>query len=1180
MKFTNNTSKFLKGLNVIFLVLLSLSQVAKAGPTVHISKLVGMDETQIDNLLKQDGSINITGVSSWFTSGGLDVVDVEKETIYEITDPKLTNFSHGQEITGEDFTEAQEHYKHFGGFGYESSTGYAGFNGLSFNLAGFKGLENKIIIDPAEDKIYYSTTILIPVLPDKDDFKMKTIAKEGSPFSFLEQGLQLEAGPNGKLELSAVKISLPDMELPAVSITGVVLEISKDSFAMEGEMGDFASAKAGGLGLSAAIEYSNGGLNKIAMEATGLGIPLGQSGAYFQDIGGEIGNLTKPDAPWYFNGRTLISYGKEPFSIFGNDVYLASAEGGVGFNQNGRVELSAKASVLSFDISTARFVYNPPSNFDVQIRDLPIGGILLGDLDLTVYNSNVRGNIGARLGVPRGVPIIGGLTLGGVKAGITYVHKNYFEIRGEVYVVITPEVPSVCWSDCVTLYWPHLHGCGWSGCSWHTHSSRNCWNICTPRIPAIKASVGFSYHSKRSPSFKAWLAGAENPNFYMAKYPWEIPFVHWVKDPEAPGWWVFNNNWDILWAETERGGIVKQGPISKAGPEKVIDFEVPDDPNITTCVFRINYERENIQDLNVALVTPDGKTLNLKDGPFPIGFTAQGVTGAATHNVDGREAFFMIHDAKPGTYKMVVDEHGKLGGIRTELASMTQKANAMVGGIIDNQASKGGEILPGSYEFDWFAMDIDSPDAEISFMIDKNNTGNDGIHVGGGKLRDFDFDEPFKFDTDHLPAVRPGWYYGVIAVDDGRNPVQFSYTETPIWIDQDGAPKPVTTMRSRAGNNKIILEWDEPEGDFSHYNVHVSKSDRFDVMDKSVLVAKGNNTAIVDGIQNGQPYLVSVVTADKDYFESAMMEIHRVTPTQIPGSTKPMIISEPIESATQGYNYVYVPLLFDADEHDPAIRDITKADGGTGAVKTPIIWSVIEGPQGMEINSAMGAVEWTPTPEQVGVHKVTIAATENIEEPEGIIGAAHVNSTATQTFEISVAPKWNVAGIDDKVYFASVPNLTAVAGTQYSYTPKISANDEFELELLSHPHGMELNEGTLTWDVSDDSNGEYVHFRVTINSTNQELESRYFLHVSSAKNDLSIGAELVKIERVADKILLGWVGNGNTFQVQSTISLATGQAGGADWANIGDPIKGNYVNFISLDGANDSSVFYRIKVLD
>ena len=55
------------------------------------------------------------------------------------------------------------------------------------------------------------------------------------------------------------------------------------------------------------------------------------------------------------------------------------------------------------------------------------------------------------------------------------------------------------------------------------------------------------------------------------------------------------------------------------------------------------------------------------------------------------------------------------------------------------------------------------------FMIDKNNTGNDGIHVGGGKLIDFDFNESFQFNTDHLPAVRPGWYYGVVAIDDGRN---------------------------------------------------------------------------------------------------------------------------------------------------------------------------------------------------------------------------------------------------------------------------------------------------------------------------------------------------------------------------------------------------------------------------
>ena len=317
------------------IVILTSANILNAGPSVHIKDLVKMSEAQLDQITKS-GSITITGVSSWLTRGGIDAIEIEKQDIYEVTDPRVTNFSVGQELTSDDFKEANDHYKNFGGFGYDRSVGYAGLNGLNVNFFGFKPMENKIIIDPAEDKMYYSSTILIPVLPGKDDFKMKTVAVEGNPFSFLEQGLQLEAGPNGKLEFSKVKISLPDMELPAVTISGVVMEISKDSFSMEGEIGDLAAFKKTkpNLSLSAGIEYANGGLNKIAMGASGLQLAMGASGAYFQDINGELGNLTKPKAPWYFNGSGLISYGPNPIKLFGNNYYLASATGGFGFNQN------------------------------------------------------------------------------------------------------------------------------------------------------------------------------------------------------------------------------------------------------------------------------------------------------------------------------------------------------------------------------------------------------------------------------------------------------------------------------------------------------------------------------------------------------------------------------------------------------------------------------------------------------------------------------------------------------------------------------------------------------------------------------------------------------------------------------------------------------------------------------
>jgi len=1156
-------------LSTLILILTS-ANILNAGPSVHIKDLVKMSEAQLDQITKS-GSITITGVSSWLTRGGIDAIEIEKQDIYEVTDPRVTNFSVGQELTSDDFKEANDHYKNFGGFGYDRSVGYAGLNGLNVNFFGFKPMENKIIIDPAEDKMYYSSTILIPVLPGKDDFKMKTVAVEGNPFSFLEQGLQLEAGPNGKLEFSKVKISLPDMELPAVTISGVVMEISKDSFSMEGEIGDLAAFKKTkpNLSLSAGIEYANGGLNKIAMGASGLQLAMGASGAYFQDINGELGNLTKPKAPWYFNGSGLISYGPNPIKLFGNNYYLASATGGFGFNQNGRVELSARASVLSFDISKAKFVYNPPSSFFVDVNGVPIGAIFRGDLDLTVHNRNVRGNIHAKMGVPRGVPIIGGWNLGGVKAGVTYVENNYFEIRGSVYVTITPEVKSYCWSDCLSGSWPHLHGCGWRGCSWHTHRWKKCWKVCTPRIPAIKASVGFSYHSKRSPSFKAWKAGVMDMpnNYYEATYPWEIPFVYWVKDAEAPGWWVFNQNWDILWAKTERGGIGKQGP----GEDKEIDINVTS--QIDTAVFRLNYESENIKDINAALILPDGKILNLKDGPFPLGFTAQGITGAAAHNPEGREVFFMIYDVKPGTYKMVVENPEKLGGIRTELSSQTKAPEAA--GAIDNQVAKGGEIQPGSYEIAYFADGGASEDAEITFMIDKNNSGNDGIKVGGGKLADFNQDEPYKFDTDHLPDVRPGYYYGLIAVDDGRNPVLYAYTDSPIWVDRDGAPKPITSVRTRAGNNKIIVEWDEPEGDFSHYNVHLSKSENFEINDHSILVEKGKNSTIINGLENGQPYMVSVSSVDENYFESAMMEIHRVTPTQIPGSTKPVIISEPVLTATAGYNYTYLPIKYDADEHNSYIRAITKKEDSELA-KTPMIWSLVQAPAGMKINADLGLIEWTPNDDQVGSHNIIVAATENVEDAETISSGTIVNASAIQEYELVVAPKWNISGVNDSLYIASIPELTAVAGSPYKYSPMISSNEEFEIEILSAPHGVEVKDNSIIWNTPLDANGGYIHYRVLVTDTGEEIEHRYFVHVESNSNRVYVGAELVKIEKIGDKILLGWTGDAKKFQIQKTTTLT----GVNNWINVGDHIEGNHVNFISLDSTEEDAEYYRIKVLD
>ena len=1191
--------KFKKKNQKIFSVILSLivyTSLLHAGPTtVQIKDLVLKDEKGLDSLingLEEGDGISITGVSSFLTSGAIDAINITKESVYEITDPRGTTFSHGEILSEGDFNKALNYYADFGGFGYEKSTAYTGLNGLNpIDFFGFKPLENNIIINPAihtpnnngvsiaPGELIYSSTILIPWPGEGSPKSWKTIKKEGASFNFfLPQNLQLVSGADGNLEFNKLKVTLPEnIDLGKVTLTGVALEISKDSFSMEGEasnIGPFRTKdkKTGeevesGKAINFSIELANGGLNKIGLGLSGIAARMGSTESYLQEMSGELGNVTRPGAPWYFTGSGLVTLGKDPKTMFGQSAYLSSQTGNFGFSQNGRVELSGASRVLGFDISTAKFAFNPPSTFNVEIVGMPIGSIFRGDLGLNVHNENIRGNLHAYMGVPSSVPIIGGLSLGGVKAGVTYVKDKYFDIRGQVYIQITPEVKSVSWTKCISGSYPHLHGCGWGGCSWHTHYWRKCFTVTTPRIPAIRAAVGFSYRSDRNPAFTAWKQGLQNNNYYAAKYAWEIPFVYWVKDEAGPGWWVFNQNWDILWAKTTRGGIIKKGPEN----EKIVNIDVPS--VLKTAVFRINYENENVGDVNAALVMPDGKVLNLKDGSFPIGFTAQGVTGAASHNEGGREVFFMIHDVQPGAYQLVIDDHGKLGGIRTELSSASLAPEA--DGVIGNQVVRGGEIVPDSYQIDWYAIDNDSPEADITFMIDQNNSGNNGIVVGGGKLKDFNLNEPFKFDSDQIPSVRPGYYYGLIAIDDGRNPVVYSYTDEQIWVDRDDAPVPVENIRTRAGNNKIIIEWDEPEGDFSHYNVHISKKENFDTIDKSIFVEKGLNSTVITGLENGYPYMVSVVTADDDYFESAMMEIQRVTPTQIPGSTKPVIISHPVLTATEGYNYKYVPIVYDADEHNPAIKRLVENNDESSLI-TPKIWNLVQAPEGMSINPDAGVVEWVPNANQIGNHTIIIAATEDVEKPDGISSSVVVNSTTIQKFEISVSPKWNISAVDDKVYFSSVPELTAIAGKQYLYQPSISTNDEFDLELLSGPHSMILSDGKLIWDVNETDNGSYVHIKARIKSTGQEIENRYFVNVSSEQNTMYVGAELVKIENLAGKTLLGWTGDGRKFQIQKTNKII----GNSVWIDIGEPINGDYINFISLDDKGESTEYYRVKVLE
>ncbi|XZE22169.1 FG-GAP-like repeat-containing protein [Pirellulaceae bacterium SH449] len=122
----------------------------------------------------------------------------------------------------------------------------------------------------------------------------------------------------------------------------------------------------------------------------------------------------------------------------------------------------------------------------------------------------------------------------------------------------------------------------------------------------------------------------------------------------------------------------------------------------------------------------------------------------------------------------------------------------------------------------------------------------------------------------------------------------------------------------------------------------------------------------------------------------------------------------------------------------------------------PIVYSIVDGPGGLIINSETGALLWAASPDQVGVHDVTIQA----DDGRGGI--------ATQSFKIDVQPARDNAS----PLFATEPSTTIGANETFTYQATALDNDRDTLRyrLLDGPTGAAIDPttGEVTWDARTD----------------------------------------------------------------------------------------------------------------
>ncbi|QDV25744.1 putative Ig domain-containing protein [Aureliella helgolandensis] len=280
-------------------------------------------------------------------------------------------------------------------------------------------------------------------------------------------------------------------------------------------------------------------------------------------------------------------------------------------------------------------------------------------------------------------------------------------------------------------------------------------------------------------------------------------------------------------------------------------------------------------------------------------------------------------------------------------------------------------------------------------------------------------------------------------------------TGSPIYVDLASTPSDVTAVDLNDDGNPDLA-------------VTLSEDDVL-----AIFFGRGNNQyARPQNIRVGDhPMRVTLADADED------------------GRTDLIVANSGDATASVIYN------RFDPNEVYRYDSDAVDPDDD------PLTYSIVDGPGGLIINSDSGALLWAASPDQVGVHDVTIAA----DDGRG--------GVATQSFKIDVVPaRENAAPL-----IATEPVTSIGANERFSYAATAVDGDQDALRyrLLNAPDGATLDPttGELDWDgrgqafiyAPYDAGGDVrVPADASLQPSNVTLEGWFNIHTLTASNSASV----------------------------------------------------------------------------
>jgi hypothetical protein len=330
------------------------------------------------------------------------------------------------------------------------------------------------------------------------------------------------------------------------------------------------------------------------------------------------------------------------------------------------------------------------------------------------------------------------------------------------------------------------------------------------------------------------------------------------------------------------------------------------------------------------------------------------------------------------------------------------------------------KIEDKNFHLDYTCFDPDN-DAEISFYLDDNNWGFNGIPIGTKKEKD---GKGFFAWRPEEISLKSGYIYAV--VDDGMNQPQAAYFQDKVYVVESFLEPPELRDVISRGNRLIIkLGLDHSEA-VDHLRVYYSDDLEADVIHDWLNFQTDPVIRIKDGpVKPGRPYRIAVSAIDIYGAETRLSDKMTVAYEASNLNNHPFISSEPGTEALAGEKFIYA---FAAEDWD----------------SDPLLFALKEGPDGMALDPEEDRLIWTPKAADVGRNRVILNVRDGQGGEDDQTFFVEVSSAANQA--VNASAEWITAPSGRQLFIEAV-DMKADLDPSIQDALEVTVKDEYGAEL-------------------------------------------------------------------------------------------------------------------------------------